>query len=215
MSAERNGFCAEAAVLEFLSRFEDGLRGLWQRYARHVPWEDVFQEAALVALEAARDFDPSRGASFQTLAWPRVKRHLQRLGLRDRTIPLPIREAEKIIRTGEIPEAALPPLSLEWEDEEGRPWLETLLIDPEGDPLQILEGWETQAELQALLRRAWERLTEEEQAAVALLLERGSGRGLPAPTWRTARRGVRKLRYRLRTAQPRRRSGGRRRGRKA
>lgn len=213
MGAGRNGFCPEKAVLEFLERFRDGIRGLWARYASHVPLEDALQEAALVAWEAAQVFDPAREASFQTLAWPRVVRRLQRLGLRDRTISIPARAAERMARTGEIPEAALPPLSLDWEDEGGQPWLETLLpADSEGDPLRILEEREEQEELQKILHQAWEGLTEEEQAAVALRLERGGGRGLPEPARRTGRRAMRKLRRRLRKACAARQRGAGRKG---
>jgi RNA polymerase sigma factor (sigma-70 family) len=47
-------------------------------------WQDAFQAASLALVEAADAFDPSRGASFITLAWPRMLRAAQRLRIKEK-----------------------------------------------------------------------------------------------------------------------------------
>jgi hypothetical protein len=57
-----------------------------RRFTRLTPtssaWDDAYSDAMLALDGAARAFDPSRGCLFVTLAWPRLKRAVQRVSIR-------------------------------------------------------------------------------------------------------------------------------------
>lgn len=142
-------------ALRFLRRFEPWIRKLGRAVPLSDP-DDVRQEAILAALEAARDWDPARG-SLSTLAWIRVRQRIQRLGARDRPVPISGRLRRQIGRGRKPPPEALWPLSVEEFGER--------LAAPDGNPAVLVE----EQELQGLLQAAMETLDEEERRLLELL----------------------------------------------
>lgn len=158
-----------AEALALLRRFERGILALGNRIAPLSDPDDILQEAALAILEAARDHDPGR-ASLSTLAWPRIRRRIQRMGARDRLIPLPDRVRQAIGWSGEAQPEALLPLSLsllEGEEEGGKVLPEPAAAD--GDPARLVEEQDLRERLAAALAA----LPPEERRMLALCFEEG------------------------------------------
>lgn len=89
---KRNGLERDAELLErirreddsrakeeFLERYQDLLHRFAHKYrSDRLPYEDAFQLAALGLWKALRRFDPSRGISFITFAYPTIEGELRR-----------------------------------------------------------------------------------------------------------------------------------------
>jgi RNA polymerase sigma factor (sigma-70 family) len=120
--------------------------------------EDVLQEAALAAVEAARRWRSGRGGSLATVWWPRFRKALAALGAVDRPLRLPRRVRRRVAAGEEIPAAAWP-LPLEALGE---------LPAEDGDPLALLLAEEEQAERRRLLEAALARLPPLERRVIRL-----------------------------------------------
>lgn len=107
---ERKGLCAEESELlrriremddpeakeRFFARYEDLLHRFAHKYhSDRLPYEDAFQLAALGMMKAMHRFDPDRGISFITFAYPTVEGELKK-HYRDHLdivrLPRPLRE---------------------------------------------------------------------------------------------------------------------------
>jgi RNA polymerase sigma factor (sigma-70 family) len=131
-------------ILSLLERYRGGILAMGARAAPMSDPEDVLQEAALAAVEAARRWRPGRGGSLATLWWPRLHKAFAAMGARDRPLPLPRRVRRRVAAGEEIPAAAWP-LPLEALGE---------LPAEDGDPLALLLAEEEQAERRRLLEAA-------------------------------------------------------------
>lgn len=68
-----------AAKEEFFSRYEDLLHRFAHKYvSERLPYEDAFQLAALGLMKALHRFDPRRGVSFITFAYPTIEGELKK-----------------------------------------------------------------------------------------------------------------------------------------
>jgi RNA polymerase sigma-B factor len=105
----------------FFSRYEDLLHSFAHRYhSDRLPYEDAYQLAALGLTKAMRRFDPERGISFITFAYPTVEGELKKY-YRDHLeiirLPRPLRDMRQRIT------AATRRL---WEEEGREPGIEKL-----------------------------------------------------------------------------------------
>jgi RNA polymerase sigma factor (sigma-70 family) len=148
----------EEQILSLLERYRGGIRAMGARAAPMSDPEDVLQEAALAAVEAARRWRAGRGGSLAALWWPRFRKALAALGAADRPLRLPRRVRRRAAAGEEIPAAAWP-LPLEALGE---------LPAKDGDPLALLLAEEEQAERRRLLRAALARLPALERRVVCL-----------------------------------------------
>jgi len=155
-------------ILSLLERFRGGIRAMGARKAPMSDPDDIFQEAALAALMAARAWRRERGASLATLWWPRFRKALAALGERDRPIRLPPSIRRRVAAGERIPAAAWP-LSLEELGEAAEE-----VPAPNGDPLHLLLEAEEQAERRRRIRAALDRLPELERRVVRLLFGLGA-----------------------------------------
>ena len=63
----------------FFDRYEDLLHRFAHKYhSDRLPYEDAYQLAALGLMKAVRRFDPERGISFITFAYPTVEGELKK-----------------------------------------------------------------------------------------------------------------------------------------
>jgi len=134
----------EEKVLSLLERYRGGILAMRARAAPMSDPEDVLQEAALAAVEAARRWRSGRGGSLATVWWPRFRKALAAMGAGDRPLRLPRRVRRRVAAGEEIPAAAWP-LPLEALGE---------LPAEDGDPLALLLAEEEQAERRRLLEAA-------------------------------------------------------------
>jgi RNA polymerase sigma-B factor len=86
----------EEAMQSFFERYQDLLHRFAHRYASdRLPYEDAFQLAALGLMKALHRFDPGRGVSFITFAYPTIEGELKK-HYRDHLelirLPRPLRE---------------------------------------------------------------------------------------------------------------------------
>lgn len=69
----------EAAVRALFDRYQDLLHRFAHKYqSERLPYEDAYQLAALGLMKALRRFDPSRGVSFITFAYPTIEGELRK-----------------------------------------------------------------------------------------------------------------------------------------
>ncbi|MFW6113719.1 MAG: sigma-70 family RNA polymerase sigma factor [Actinomycetota bacterium] len=105
----------------FFARYEDLLHSFAHKYrSDRLPYEDAYQLAALGLMKAVRRFDPSRGISFITFAYPTVEGELKK-HYRDHLeiirLPRPLRDLRQRITSA---------ASFLWEESGQEPDLEAL-----------------------------------------------------------------------------------------
>lgn len=93
----------EEAVRELFDRYQDLLHRFAHKYqSERLPYEDAYQLAALGLMKAMRRFDPSRGVSFITFAYPTIEGELRK-HYRDHLeiirLPRPLRDLRHRINT--------------------------------------------------------------------------------------------------------------------
>ncbi len=96
-----NGDDDPEAKERFFARYEDLLHRFAHKYCSdRLPYEDAFQLAALGLMKALRRFDPTRGVSFTTFAYPTIEGELKK-HYRDHAeiirLPRPLRDLRQRI----------------------------------------------------------------------------------------------------------------------